>query len=131
MITTIGAIGFAIQSHNKQIKLEAASLWTPLDFNCSPIINVTKKQSSGLRELESADEAPKLEFFDQLMKDPAFAERFINNPEVIMTAMVGISPTRKNELLDRLNKPLAQGLRYSSSGPISYLVGIGGENLKS
>jgi hypothetical protein len=61
----------ATQSHNRQITLEAASLWSPLDFNCSPIINVTTKQRKGLQKLESAGEAPKLEFFDQIMKDPA------------------------------------------------------------
>jgi len=104
----IFAVGFAILSYVGQISLQAVSLWSPLDFNYTPITNVTKKQWRGLQKLESADEAPKLEFFDQLFRDPAFAERFIYNPEAIMTAIVGISPTRKNELLHRLDKPLAR-----------------------
>jgi hypothetical protein len=102
-ISTIGAFGFAIQSHNSQIKTEAAFLWIPLDFN-SPIINVTEEQLSGLLKLESAEDAQKRIFFDQLMKDQELAERFINNPEVIMTAMVGISPARKKMLLDLLDE---------------------------
>lgn len=101
-ITTIGAFGFALQSHNNQVIAEAALLWTPLDFS-TPIVNITKKQANGLLKLELANDSRKRVFFDQLMKDQTLAERFINNPEVIMTAMAGISPTQKNELFHRLD----------------------------
>ena len=102
VLATIGAFVFAYQSYHNEIKVEAVLLWTPLDFS-SPIINVTEKQASGLRKLELANDFQKQAFFDQLMMDQALAERFINNPEAIMTGMVGISPTRKNELLHRLD----------------------------
>lgn len=103
MVTTIGAFGFAFQSHTNQIKTEAALLWTSFDFS-SPSNNFTDKQSSGLLKLERANDAQKRVFVDQLMKDQTLAERFINNPEVIMTALAGISPTRKNKILQRMNE---------------------------
>jgi len=123
VLATIGAIGFAIKSSALAIKsselakqsiiqeniLWANSLWVPLDFNCSPIINVTEKQAEGLLKLESADVHLKQIFFGRLsdlgMKDPESAVRFINNPEVIMTAMVGINPVQKNKLLNLLKEP--------------------------
>lgn len=99
MCTTLGVFWYA---YDKKIETEAAQLWRPLNFH-SPIINVTKDQSSGLQNLALANDVRKQTFFDQLMEDQARTERFINNPEVIMTAMVGISPARKKMLLDRLD----------------------------
>ncbi|MFZ2172280.1 MAG: ATP-binding protein, partial [Methylococcaceae bacterium] len=103
LIGMFSAVGFAYQSRKNQIATEAALLWTPLDFSL-PIINVSEKQSSGLLKLEAADDDRKGVFLDQLLRDQALAEHFINNPEVIMTALAGISPTRRDNILHRLDE---------------------------
>lgn len=94
------AIGFAVRADRQLVATEASALWHPLDFRYS----VTDKQAEGLLRVAESDERPRRAFLSQLIENEYLAERFNEQPDLVIGAAVGVDPGRRDWFLERLYK---------------------------
>ena len=77
---------------------QAANIWNRLDLNRV----LAQREVDAVRELMAAEDKTKLAFAEKLRIDEGLAVRFNRNPWLLTRALVGVSPTMRQRLIDRV-----------------------------